>query len=84
MIEAPALSIEEPSPFVEIAAHVSDMYPEHVFIFIGFARVGMRDAPFRIIERQVIPMNSTGKIDILRIHEIAFVEKTGLHGSRSA
>ena len=60
MIEASALGIEEPAVFIEIAAHVSDMNPEHVFVFIGSARMRMYDGPLRMVKGQIVPMNPTG------------------------
>ena len=84
MVEAAALGVEEPTVFVEITTHVSDVNSEHVFIIIGSARVGMRDGPFGIIEREPIAMDGSGEVDVLGIHEVALVEESCFYHSLGA
>ena len=79
-VKTPSLGVEEPTPFVEIAAHVLDMNPEHVLIVIGSVCVRMRNRPLRIIEREIIAMDGTRQVDVLRIHKIALVEQSRFHG----
>ena len=39
----------------------------------------MRDGPSRVIERQIVPMNPAGKVDIFGIHKEAFIKQSGFH-----
>jgi hypothetical protein len=79
-----ALAIEEPTPFVEVLTHVSDMNPEHVFVFIGSLRVRMYDRPLRKIQRQPIAVDTPCEVDILGVHKKPLVKQSCLYRCRRA
>ena len=55
------------------------MNPEHVLVFIRGTRVCVRDRPCRIVERQPVPMDPAGEVDIFRVHKEPLVKQAGFH-----
>ena len=39
----------------------------------------MDDGPSRVIEREVVPMNTAGEVDIFGVHKETFVEESCFH-----
>ena len=78
-----ALRVTEPAPFIEVAAHIDDMYPEVAEGVIGRLRVMVHNRDRRQEECQVVAMDSAGEIHIFRVHKIALVEESGFEGCRS-
>ena len=72
-------TVEEPAPFIKIPAHVLDMNPKHVFVFIGRLCMVMDDGPSRVIEGEIVPMNTAGKVNIFGVHKELLVEQSGFH-----
>lgn len=73
-----AFRVIEPAVLIEITAHIDNMHPKQVPTLIRPLFMVMDDSDIRHIKRQIIAMNSTGKVYVLRIHEIAFVKESCL------
>ena len=50
-----------------------------MLILIGLARMSVYDGPFGVIEREVVAMDGTREVYILRVHEIPLIKEPCLH-----
>lgn len=74
-VEIVTLNIAEPTPFIEVAAHIDDMNPQITQGMIGRLCVMMHNRDRRQEECQVVNMDSASQVQIFRIHEKAFVKE---------
>lgn len=74
-VEASALGVKYPAPFVEVFDHVGDVDTQHSVVGARGGRVGVYDRHFGIVEREPVAVNASGEVDVFGIHEEAFVEE---------
>ena len=84
LIEERAFFVAEPTPFVEITAHVDDVYPQHFQRFIGFFCMVVDDGGMWEINREIVAMNTTSDVHIFGIHEESLIEEVNFDGSLCA
>ena len=76
VIEEFAFFVVEPSPFVEVFAHVSYVYAQHFERFVGFFGVVVYYACVWKIDGQIVSMYSSCKVHIFGIHKVSFVKES--------
>lgn len=74
-VEVAALRVDQPAPFVEVADHVDDVDAQHAPVAARSGGVAVHDAHVGIVERSPVGVDAAGDVDVLGIHEEAFVEE---------
>lgn len=74
MVDAAALAIEEPTPFVEITYHIGDMNPQHAAAFSRSCRMFVYYADSGPIHSFPFAVDTSGDVDVFGIHEETLVE----------
>ena len=77
-VGTPSLTIYDPSPFIEILDKAADVDQQHFPVFTRSGLVGMYDDRIGTVHGTGNAVDTTRKIDILGVHEIALVEKPRL------
>ena len=77
-VGTPSLTIYDPSPFIEILDKAADVDQQHFPVFTRSGLVGMYDVRIGSVHGTGNAVDTTRKIDILGVHEIALVEKPRL------
>ena len=67
--------MSSPAPFPEVAEHVDGMYPEHPQAVAGGRAVVVDYFRSREIYCLVMLVDAACQVDVLRIHEVSFVEE---------
>lgn len=79
-----ALLVEEPAPFVEVAAHVGDVDEEHTGAVPRGGGVFVDDAHTGPVEHFAEARHAACDVDVFGVHEEALVEVAGFRKGRHA
>ena len=77
-VEDLAFAVAEPAPFIKIPAHINNMYPQHSQRLIRSFRVVVNNGCVWEIDREIVAMDATSEVHILRIHKETLIKESGL------
>mgnify|MGYP003484477156 CR=1 FL=1 len=78
LVEECAFLVAEPTPFIEVSTHIDHVNPQHLQRFIGRLLMIMDDSGMRKIDCEIVAMDATSEVHILRIHKETLIEDSGL------